>query len=158
MVALLILALIIGPIVWYAMHGRSWLKDKPWAHGFFARIEPVEVFLFKKSQTLLVGRLMWLGSAIVTINDSVAVFAPSLDWTPITSRVLAPVPEDMRGIVVSAGLGAIGLLIGWLRKRTAKPIELVAAPTTPETTAAEVKVDAANAEAVATVKVAEGNP
>ncbi len=151
MYVLIVLSLIIGPIVWYAMRGRDWLKAKPWAQGFFARVEPIETFLYKKSETMLVGRMMWLGSAIVTLNDFVAVMAPSLDWTPITSRVLAPVPEDLRGIVVSASLGGIGLLIGWLRKRTAKPIELVAAPTTPETIEAEAKVETANAEAVATV-------
>ncbi len=146
---IIILALILAAIVWYAMNGRAWLKTQTWAHGFLSWIEPAEIALYKKSETLLVGRLMWFASGIVTLNDALAVMAPSLDWTPITTRLLGPVPEDLRGIVVTIGLGSIGLLIGWLRKRTAKPIELVAAPTTPATVAVEAKVEQANAEAVA---------
>lgn len=153
-VAIILIALVLA-IVWYAMRGRAWLKTKPWMARFFAFVEPIETALYRKSETLLISRLMWVGSALVTFNDAVAVMAPSLDWTPITSRLLSGLPEDMRGFVMSGVLMLIGLLIGWLRKRTSKPIEVVAAPTTPETVAAEIKVEEANAEAVQVAKVAE---
>lgn len=146
----LIALIFVAVAIWYALAGRRWLKDQPWAQAFFAAIEPIEIALFKKSETMLVARLLWLGGFIVTSYDFIAVFASSLDLTPLTARVLSNVPEDMRGIIVSATFSALGLLIGWLRKRTSKPIEIVAAPTTPETIVAEAKVESANAEAVAT--------
>ena len=44
MTTLIVLAVITGIILWYALHGRDWLKSKPWAQGFFEFIEPVEIF------------------------------------------------------------------------------------------------------------------
>ena len=126
MTTLLILSLITALLLWYALQGRDWLKKKSWAAGFFARIEPAEILLFRKSQTILVGRMFWLGGGLVTLYDAVAVYASSLDLTPITTRVLSGVPEDMRGLVVSAIFGLIGLMINWLRQRTTKPLETVA--------------------------------
>lgn len=114
-------------ILWYALRGRAWLKEKPWAQGFFAWIEPIEIALYKKSETILVGRLMWVGGFFVTAYDSLATFLPSLDLTPITNRVLSWVSDDLRPLIVSAAVTGIGLLINWLRKRTTKPIEAVAA-------------------------------
>lgn len=151
----IVLLIFVALALWYALLGRRWLKNQSWAQGFFATIEPIEIALFKKSETILVARLLWFGGFIVTFYDTIAVFASSLDLTPITARVLSGVPEDMRGLIVSATISGIGLLIGWLRKRTSKPIEIVAAPTTPETIVAEAKVEIANAEAVATVVDAE---
>lgn len=151
----LVCVAIVAILVWYALAGRCWLKTQPWAQSFFAFVEPIEAMLYRKSETILVGRMLWVGGAIVTAYDSLAVFASSLDLTPVTARLLYFVPEDMRGIVVSAAIGLLGLIINWMRKRTSKPLELVAAPTTPETIAVEQKVEAANAEAVATVVAVE---
>lgn len=130
MKTLIILALITALLLWYALQGRDWLKSKPWpwVQKFFAWIEPIEILLFRKSQTILVGRMLWLGGGLVTAYDMVAVFASSLDLTPITTRVLSGVPEDMRGLVVSSIFGLIGLMINWLRQRTTKPVEMVAVP------------------------------
>lgn len=141
-------------VLWYAMWGRAWLKAQTWAQGWFAFIEPMETALYKKSETMLVGRLAWVSSLVVTAYDGVATFATGLDLTPITSRILSWAPEDMRGLIVAASVGAIGLMITRLRMRTTKPIELIAAPTTPATVAAEATVDVANANAVAVAKAA----
>lgn len=159
MTILIVLAVITGLLLWYAMRGRDWLKTKPWAEKFFALIEPAEIFLFKKSQAILVGRLLWFGGGLVTVYDSIAVFASSLDLTPITTRVLSSVPEDMRGLVVSSIFGLIGLVINWLRKRTTKPIELVAVPDkvvaeNPALAQAVATADAAKTEAIAVTAVA----
>lgn len=149
---ILFIVLIVAIITWYALAGRRWLKTTSFGTEFLAWVEPVEIALYRKSETLLMGRLLWVGGFLVTAYDSLAVMAAGLDLTPITSRVFSFVPEDLRGIVVAGSFGAIGLIISWLRKRTSKPIEVIAAPTTTETVVAEAKVDAANAEAIATVK------
>lgn len=113
-------------IVWYAMKGRAWLKAQPWADGFFAWIGPLETALYRKSETILMGRLLWVGGVLVTAYDSIAVFFTSLDLTPVTNRVFATIPDDLRPLAVSGFVAMIGLLINWLRKRTAKPLDQVA--------------------------------
>jgi hypothetical protein len=152
MIGWIIAIAFVALLIWYALAGRRWLRSTALGARFLDWIEPVEIVLFKKSETLLIGRLTWLGAGIVSAYDLLAVFASSLDLTPITTRLLYFIPDDLRGVVVSAGIAALGLMISWLRKRTAKPVELVAAPTTPETIAVEAKVEAANAEAVAVVE------
>lgn len=154
MKTLIILALITGLLLWYAMRGRSWLKSKSWAQGFFAWIEPIEIALYKKSETLLFGRLLWFGGALVTGYDMLAVFASSLDLTPLTARALSGIPEDMRGLVVSAAFAGIGLVISWLRKRVTQPIEIVSIAdkdVTPKVAEAIAMADQTKVEAVAAV-------
>jgi hypothetical protein len=158
--ALATIAMILIIALWYLLVGRAWLKTKSWARGFFSAIEPIEIALFKKSETVLAGRLLWFGGLIVSSYDAVAVFAQGLDLTPVTSRVLAQVPEDMRGLVVTAVFTLIGYLMVWLRKRTTKPIEIVAASdkdSTPNTVAAVAAADAASDNAVAAVTEAKAN-
>lgn len=151
-----IAAAIVLLALWYALRGRAWLKTKSWMQGFFELVEPIEIALFKKSETMLVSRLLWLGGLVVTFYDAIAVFAQSMDLTPITSRLLANVPPDMRGIITSSAFALLGLLIGWLRKRTSKPLEVVAAPADlPATIIANAKVEQANAQAVAAVERAK---
>lgn len=148
------ITVLLALLLWYALKGRAWLKTKSWAQGYFSVVEPVEIALYKKSETILVGRLLWLGGSLVTIYDVAAVSFSSLDLTPVTSRVLARVPEDMRGLVVSATFAAIGLLISWLRKRTTQPIEITAVAdkdVTPKVAEALAMADATKTEAVAAV-------
>lgn len=153
-VFLIVVTLIIVAAVWYALKGREWLKTKPWAQGFFALVEPLEIALYKKSETLLVGRGLWAGSLIVGAYDSVAMFFTSLDITPITNRLLSHIPDDLRPLAVTAAFAAIGLAIGRLRKKITMPLEVVAAPSTVSPAAAAVVQAAAdaNAQAVAVVK------
>lgn len=144
-------------LLWYVLAGRAWLKTQPWAKGFFAAIEPIELALFKKSETILVGRLLWLGGGLVTAYDAVVTFGGNLigvDWTPVTARLLAGVPDDMRGFVVTMGITMIGLLINWLRKRTTKPVDLVAVADkdlTPGVAAALSRAESAKLNAIAAV-------
>lgn len=130
----LILAAILAVIVWYALAGRAWLKKQAWANSFFAWIEPLETALYKKSETILMGRLLWAGSLFVTAYDSIAVFASSLDLTPITTRLFdwLSIPPDMRGLTISAFIGIIGLMINRLRRTVTKPLDQVAAPDAPK--------------------------
>lgn len=156
---ILALVLIVALAFLYALVLRPWLKQKAWAKRFFDWIEPFEIALFQKSETILVGRLLWVGSAFVTFYDGIAAFAKSLDLTPLTTRALdfLHIPQDMRSLTMTSFIGALGLLINWLRKRTTKPVELVAAPeatATPEVKVALAAADEAKDQAVATVKAA----
>lgn len=112
----------------YALWARPWLKQQKFAQPFFAWIEPFERVLFKKSETILVGRLLWVGSGFVTLYDGAAQFIPSLDLSPITTRVADTlhIPTDMRGLVVSAFVMGLGWVINKLRAQSSKPLELVA--------------------------------
>lgn len=143
---LLILASFLAIALWYALAGRRWLKSKPWAQGFFTAIEPIEIALFKKSETILAGRLLWFGGLLTTAYDGLAVFASGLDLTPVTTRVFdaTHIPPDMRGLVVTALVGALGLLMNWLRKRTSKPLEVVAVADKDVTPAVQQALDVAD--------------
>lgn len=154
---LLLLALIAVFGFVYALWLRPWLKKQVWAQKFFAWIDPLELALFKKSETILMGRLLWLGGLIVTAYDAAAVFMTSLDLTPLTTRVFdwLSIPPDMRGLSISAFIGILGLLINRLRKSVTKPLDLVAvsdAKVTPAAAQAIADADAAKDQAIAAVK------
>lgn len=157
---LLIMALIIALGFIYALILRPWLKKQAWAQRLFAWIDPIELALFKKSETILVGRLLWLGGLIVTAYDAIAVFVSSLDLTPVTTRIFdwLHVPPDMRNLSVTAFIGIIGLIINRLRKTTTKPLELVAVPNaavTPQVAQTMAAAEEAKQEAVAAVQEAK---
>jgi hypothetical protein len=151
-----VILFVIVSLAVYAVVLRPWLKTKGWAGRFFALVEPLEIALFKKSETVLVGRLIWVGSLLVGAYDGIAVFAQSLDLTPLTTRLfdLAHIPADMRGLAVTAALALLGRLITWLRSRTTKPLEVVAVASkdvTPAVAQAMVTADVAKDQAVAAV-------
>jgi len=157
---LLVLALIGAFLLIYALVLRPWLKTKPWAQRFFAWIDPLELALFKKSETILVGRLLWVGGLFVTFYDGLATFVQSLDLTPLTTRIFdwLHIPTDMRSLSATAFVGIIGLLINKLRKATTKPLELVAvsnANVTPAAAVAMAQADVAKDQAVQAVAEAK---
>lgn len=157
-----VLIVIAGILLFYALVLRPWLKTKPWAQGFFAKIDALELALFKKSETVLAGRLLWLGSGLVTVYDAVGVFFSSLDLTPIQTRVFdfLHIPQDLRGLTLSAFVMGVGLMIVNLRKKTSKPLELVAVSdkdvaANPRVAEAIAMSDATTSEAVAVAKDAK---
>jgi hypothetical protein len=121
-----ILALLTVILLWYALYGREWLKTKPWAAGFFAWIEPIEITLFKKSETILVARLLSVLGFILTFLNQIG----SIDITPIIPFV----PEKYASIVqIASGfmpllISGLGFIVERLRNTTTQPIELVAVP------------------------------
>jgi hypothetical protein len=158
---ILMLALIVALAFLYALVLRKWLKTQPWAQGFFSAIEPIEIALFQKSETILMGRLLWVGGLFVTFYDAVATFVHTLDITPLTTRIFdwLQIPPDMRNLTATAAIGIIGLFINRLRKTTTKPLELVAVPdaqVTPAAATAMAKAETAKDQAVAAV--AKTNP
>lgn len=145
---------IIGVILWYALAGRDWLKSKPWAAGFFAWIEPIEIVAFKKSGTILFARMKMLTGVLLTVLTQLG----SIDLTPIMPFV----PEQYAGLV-RAVFNLLPLLIsivGWADERqrysSTKPVELVALPDkvvaeNPRVAEAVAMADATKTEAVAVV-------
>lgn len=142
---LLILALIVVFAFVYALVIRKWLKTKTWAQGYFTAVEPFEIALFKKSETVLVGRLVWFGGLMVTLYDGFVAYFSSLNFEPLTTRIMdfLHIPTDLRGFTLSAFVTALGLAIVRLRKTTTKPLELVAVPDAQVTPAAAKAMDQA---------------
>lgn len=108
----------------YALWGREWLKSKSWAAGFFTLVEPFEIALYKKSETILFARLKMLTGLLLTILAQVG----TLDLTPIMPFV----PEKYQGIVhvLVNFTPTILMLVGWLdeqlRNKVMLPIKIVA--------------------------------
>jgi len=155
-----ILVAIVVLLALYALVLRPWLKKQAWAQGFFASVDGIESTLFKKSETILVGRLLWVGGLLVTFYDGLATFVHSLDITPLTTRIFdwLQIPPDMRNLSATAFIGIVGLLINRLRKTTTKPLEVVALPqaqVTPAAAQAIAQADAANQQAVQAVAEAK---
>lgn len=160
MKTLLILAVITGLLLWYALHGRAWLKSKSWAGGFFAWVEPIEILVFKKSETILFARLKILTGLLLMILSQVG----TIDLTPIMPFV----PDKYEAYVRVAfnllplTITAIGWMDEQLRKSVSKPIELVALPDkivaeNPKVAEAVAMADATKTEAVAAVVEAKAS-
>jgi hypothetical protein len=158
---LIVLALIVALAFLYALVLRKWLKTQPWAEKFFSAIEPFEIALFKKSETVLVGRLVWFGGLLVTAYDGFMAYFSSLNFAPLTTRIMdfLHIPQDLRGVTLSAFVTALGLMIVRLRKTTTKPLELVAVPDAQVTpAAAQAMASAETAKDKAVAAVAKTNP
>lgn len=157
MIALLVLSVIIAIVLWYALQGREWLKTKSWAEGFFAWVEPIEIALYKKSETILVARLKMFAGLVVTLLTQIG----SIDLTPLMPFV----PEKYEPFVRVAFnampmiITFLGLIDERLRNGTTKPLELVAVPDkvvaeVPAIAEAIAIADQAKVEAVAEIKQA----
>lgn len=138
----------------YVLYGRAWLKSKPWSAGFFALIEPVEIALYRKSETVLWARFKMLIGLLLTFLTQIG----SIDITPLMPLV----PDEWEGTFRTL-FGLIPLVItmvGWadekLRVGTTKPIELVELPDVlpPKLAAVVEAAEVSKDKAVAVVEVA----
>lgn len=157
MTILIVLAVITGLLLWYALQGREWLKSKPWAQGFFAWIEPIEIFVFKKSETILVARtLSGLGVVLTFLTQiSTIDLTPIMPFVPEKYALYVQIAFNALPLAIT-GLGAI---VERLRNRTTKPIELAALPDkivaeNPKVAEAVAMAEATKTEAVAVTAVA----
>lgn len=117
-----VLIVLIGIILAYAIGGRRWLKSKPWAAGFFAWIEPVEITLWRKSEAILWARTLQALGAVCSALTWLGTF----DLTP----VYAVLPEKWKWIIPLMPLliSVVGAIGERLRTTTTRPIELVELP------------------------------
>ena len=102
---------------------RPWMRKTPWGQDALARIEPVERWLYNKSETIFWAR--WL--------QFVGVLTAALAWLGEFNvyQIVAFVPDRYQPYLLAAPAvaGAInGLIIAALRRDTTKPLEVVALP------------------------------
>lgn len=141
---LILIAFVAVYVVWL----RPWLRTKAWADGFFRLLEPVELHLWRKSETILWSRfLQVIGGAVPLLQ-----FIGAIDITPYIAIV--PVEKQPYLLLFIFLCGQIGVL---LRERTTKPLEVVALPENkpPEVEAAIARAEGANDRAVASVEKAK---
>lgn len=151
------LILLLVFLLWYALQGRAWLKSKPGFKDFFDLIEPIEIVLFKKSETILLARAkMFFGVAL-----SVLTYLGTIDLTPIMPLV----PDQYEAYVRAAfnliplSISLLGMIDERLRNQTTQPIEITAAPEksmTPQVKEAIAMADSTKGEAVAAIKANGG--
>jgi hypothetical protein len=142
----------VAVVLWYALGGRAWLKSKPRAQKFFAAVEPVEIALYKKSETILLARLkMLLGATLAALTA-----LGQIDLTPIMLFVPEQRQELVRALfnLLPLIITLVGLMDERLRRMTTKLIELVAIPDNvvefnPLVAQAVAAADATKVEAVA---------
>lgn len=117
----MILALIIFGLLLFAyiMRGRAWLKRQSWAQGFFAWVEPIEIALWRKSETILFARVLVLGGLIPQVLEQAQVLN--------LPEIAAMVPEQYRGLW-TLSFTVIGIIVEFNRRYTTKPLEQVAKP------------------------------
>jgi hypothetical protein len=115
---LIILGVIIFVVWSYILFIRGWMLAKwPDRVGWLFTIDNE---LWAKSRTILGARLYWVGGAVVALHDLAG--AAGIDVTPITTQLAAYIPEQYRGLALSVGVIATGVLFEYLRRRTTVPV------------------------------------
>jgi hypothetical protein len=109
-------------ILAYVLGGRAWLRERPWAAGFFAKIEPVEIILWRKSETILWARFQQVLGVVLTLLTQIG----TLDLSPLFPLL----PERYKWLPAFLPLiiSVVGRIEEWNRLRITKPIELVEVP------------------------------
>lgn len=144
MTVLIVIAILVALLLAYVLKGREWLKRQSWTQGFFAVVEPIEIALYKKSETILFARSLTALGAVLTFLTQLG----QIDITPLMPLV----PEKYHSLVqfcwnlLPLTITGLGMIVERLRNRTTKPIELVAVPE--KTAPVEVKAAMALAEEV----------
>lgn len=154
LIALTVLSVLVAL---YVVFCRPWLRERPWAAGFFAAIEPFEIALYRKSETLLRARFKMLAGVLVTVLS----YLGTIDLTPLAA--LVPVKYQVYSNAFVSLLPLLVTLSGAIdeamRRDTTKPLERVEIPEAvkaePEVAKAEAKADAATAITVEVAKEAE---
>lgn len=151
---LIAFAIVTAVVALYVVVVRPWLCNQPWAKGFFLWIEPFEIALWKKSETILWARFKMAVGALLTCLTMLG----TIDLTPLMPFVPDQYEALVKGLVNLSPLAIT--VLGWidekLRKDTTRPLEVVAAPEAVKQALPEIKqAEVANIEAVAAVEVAK---
>jgi Na+/proline symporter len=156
MKTLIVLGIILALVLAYVLGGRAWLKSKPWMGGFFKLVEPIELILFKKSETILWARIKILTGVLLTVLTQLG----TLDLTPLMPFI----PDQYEGLfkvgvnLLPLSIAVVGMIDEKLRNSTTKPIELVAIAEkdiTPEVAQAVVLAEVAKEQAITVVEDAK---
>jgi hypothetical protein len=148
------LAVIVTLFLWYALQGRKWLKTKPWAEGFFTWIEPIEIVLYKKSETILWARIKIIIGMLLTIMT----YLGTIDLTPLMPFVPDQYESTVKALfnLLPLTISLLGMVDERLRNGTSLPLEIVSASDSTMTPkVAQAIATAADAKADAVAAVAE---
>lgn len=137
---------LIVAVLWAAFI-RPWLRTKPWAAWFFDLIEPVERWLWLKSESIFLARVLQLvgGVLVLLANfdtntlDTLMLLAPML---PETWQAHAQLVVKLMPLVVNLA----GFILEWMRRDVTKPLPVVAMRTD---ASVDAKIAAAEAELAA---------
>jgi len=111
-----------GLILFYVIAGRPWLKRQSWTGKFFDLIEPFEILLWQKSETILWARFKQFIGILLTVLTQIG----AIDLSP----VMPFLPSGFQWIpaLLPLIITLVGLLDEYLRRGTTKPVEFVALP------------------------------
>lgn len=148
---LTIIGIIAALVAFYAVLGRDLLKGTTWGSRIISFIEPVELALWRKSETILWARFKVLIGALLAVLTSVG----TLDLTPFVTFLPNEHQDIARKIVglLPLVISVVGLIDENLRRNTTKPLAVVAVPSNAPSAVAEAvqAVEESNREAVAAV-------
>lgn len=151
---LLILALTLV-IVAYVTFVRDLLKTTDWGCRFLAWIEPFELHLYRKSETILWARFKVFVGALLAFLMQIG----TIDFTPFVVFLPEAHQDWARKFIglLPLLISLVGIIDEKLRRSTTKPLEVVAIPASapPEVKEAVREVEVTNAEAVAKVQEAK---
>jgi hypothetical protein len=150
MTALVVLFLLTAFILFWVVWGRAWTKAQPWAAGFFAAIEPIEIMLWQKSETLLWSRFL----PVLMALSGFLTWLGAIDVTPLYLLL----PEQYHkwlAVIPFITVALLGVINEILRRSTTRPLEIVAVPdNAPEAVKAAIDVaQVAKEEAVAEIRL-----
>ena len=155
---LIVLTVFTALLLWYALKGRVWLKTKAWTAPFFAWVEPIEIALYKKSETILFARLKIVSGLLLTVLTQIGTIdlTPLMPFVPEKWAPYVHIAFNLMPLIISV----IGAVDEKLRNGVTKPIELVAVSDkavaeSPKLTEAVAMADATKVEAVQAVAEAK---
>lgn len=123
LVSLLVLASLIA--IWVTI-ARPILLCYDWAKPFFLAIEPFELWVYKKSETILWARFkVFVGLLLTILTQSQAIDITPL--MPLVPDAWEPTVKILWGMIPMV-ISVLGLIDEKLRYDTTKPIEVVALP------------------------------
>lgn len=115
---LIVLGVIVFVVWAYILFIRGWMLRK-WPDQV-GRWQTIEDYLWARSRTILGARLYWVSGVIIALHDMAA--AAGVDVTPITTQLSEFIPPAYRGLALSIGLAATGVLFEYLRRVTTVPV------------------------------------
>src|SRR5687767_601348 len=101
MKTLIALAVLTALVALFVVVIRPWMRKQPWAQPFFDKIEPIELALYRKSETLLWSRWQAFLAFIMVALPAIGAF----DVTPF----LIFFPERLRPFIAVAPSVALAL-------------------------------------------------
>lgn len=122
-VSILFIAAVVGAAYWWVL--RPVLRTRPDLQAHYAAIDGFWAWLNERTRgwrTIILARLVQLGWAALALHDAVIPYLVGVDWTPLTARVLAFIPPDLRALALSLFGVLCAAVVEWFRRITTGPV------------------------------------